>query len=93
MRLSGNRTAGYMRLSREDGDKLESDSIKNQRELIKEYLAQHSGLDFVDEYVDDGYSGTSYERPAFQRLLKDVKSGKINCIIVKDLSRLGRNYI
>ena len=93
MHLLGNKTAGYMRLSREDGDKLESDSIKNQRELIKEYLAQHSGLNFVDEYVDDGYSGTSYERPAFQRLLEDVKSGKITCIIVKDLSRLGRNYI
>ena len=82
-----------MRLSREDGDKLESDSIKNQRELIKEFFAQHDGLNFVDEYVDDGYSGTSYDRPAFQRLMEDVKSGKINCIIVKDLSRLGRNYI
>lgn len=93
MHLSGNKTAGYMRLSREDGDKLESDSIKNQRELIREYLTQHDGLRFVNEYVDDGYSGTSYERPAFQRLMEDVKSGKINCIIVKDLSRLGRNYI
>lgn len=93
MRLSENRTVGYLRLSREDGDKLESDSIRNQRELIKEFVAQHSGLNLVDEYVDDGYSGTSYERPAFQRMLEDVKSGKINCIIVKDLSRLGRNYI
>lgn len=93
MRLSGNKTAGYMRLSREDGDKLESDSVKNQRELIKEFFAQHDGLNFVDEYVDDGFSGTSYDRPAFQRLMEDVKSEKINCIIVKDLSRLGRNYI
>lgn len=93
MRLSENRTAGYMRLSREEGDKLESESIRNQRELIKEFLARHSELNLVDEYVDDGYSGTSYERPAFHRLLEDVKSGKINCIIVKDLSRLGRNYI
>ena len=93
MLFSGNKTAGYLRLSREDGDKLESDSIRNQRELIKEFLAQHNGLNFVDEYVDDGYSGTSYDRPAFQRLMEDVKARKINCIIVKDLSRLGRNYI
>lgn len=93
MHLLGNKTAGYMRLSREDGDKLESDSIKNQRDLIKEYLSQHRGLDLVDEYVDDGYSGTNYERPAFTRLMEDVRNGKIDCIIVKDLSRLGRNYI
>lgn len=93
MLFSGNRTGEYLRLSREDGDKLESDSIKNQRELIKEFLTQHQGLNLVEEYVDDGYSGTSYERPAFKRLIEDVKTGKINCIIVKDLSRLGRNYI
>ena len=93
MLFSGNRTGEYLRLSRDDGDKLESDSIKNQRELIKEFLSQHQGLNLVDEYVDDGYSGTSYDRPAFKRLIEDVKSGKINCIIVKDLSRLGRNYI
>ncbi len=93
MRFFENKTAGYMRLSREDGDKLESDSIKNQRELFREYVDQHNGLHIVDEYVDDGYTGTNFERPAFQRLMEDVKAGKINCIIVKDLSRLGRNYI
>ena len=93
MRLSENKTAGYMRLSREDGDKLESDSISNQRELLKEFFAKHNELNFVQEYVDDGYSGTSYERPGFQQLMEDVNSGKINCIVVKDLSRLGRNYI
>ena len=93
MRLNGNRTAGYMRLSREDGDKMESDSIKNQRELIKEYVAQNKDLVFAGEYVDDGYTGTNYDRPSFQRLMEDIKAGKINCIIVKDLSRLGRNYI
>lgn len=93
MHLNGNRTAGYMRLSREDGDKMESDSIKNQRELIKEYVAQNKDIVFAGEYVDDGYTGTNYERPSFQRLMEDIKAGKINCIIVKDLSRLGRNYI
>ena len=82
-----------MRLSREDGDKMESDSIKHQRELIKEYVAQNKDIVFAGEYVDDGYTGTNYERPSFQRLMEDIKAGKINCIIVKDLSRLGRNYI
>ena len=93
MRILGNKAGGYLRLSREDGDKLESNSIKNQRELVREFISQHKGLSLVEEYVDDGYSGTSYERPSFQKLMDDVKRGKINCIIVKDLSRLGRNYI
>ena len=83
----------YLRLSREDGDKAESDSIHNQRELIKEYLSKNKNLNYVGEYVDDGYSGTSFDRPDFQRLIGDVKTGKVNCIVVKDLSRLGRNYI
>lgn len=85
--------AEYMRLSREDGDKVESDSISNQRELITDYLSRHRELKFVSEYVDDGHSGVSFERPAFQRMMEDVKAGKVNCIIVKDLSRFGRNYI
>ena len=85
--------ADYLRLSREDGDKLESDSIRNQRSLINDFVKQHPEIKLVDEYVDDGYSGTNFERPAFKRLLEDVKKKKINCIIVKDLSRLGRNYI
>lgn len=85
--------ADYLRLSREDGDKLESDSIRNQRSLINDFVKQHPDITLVDEYIDDGYSGTNFERPAFKRLLEDVKKKKINCIIVKDLSRLGRNYI
>ncbi|MCD8084080.1 MAG: recombinase family protein [Clostridiales bacterium] len=83
----------YVRLSREDGDKLESDSIRNQKDLIADYHRKHPEMTFVQEYVDDGFSGTNYERPGFQRMLEDAKIGKINCIIVKDLSRLGRNYI
>ena len=93
MRYQANKTASYLRLSREDGDKLESDSITNQRELIREYVTGHEGLSLVNEYVDDGYSGSNYDRPSFKRLLEDVNAGKVNCIIVKDLSRLGRNYI
>lgn len=91
--LGRNLVAEYMRLSREDGDKMESDSITNQRELITDYLSKHDELKFVDEYVDDGYTGTNFERPAFKKLMEDVKAGKVNCIIVKDLSRFGRNYI
>lgn len=93
MHIFGNKTAAYLRLSRDDGDKQESDSIRNQRELIKEYLSKNKNLNYVGEYVDDGYSGTSFDRPDFQRLMGDVKAGKVNCIVVKDLSRLGRNYI
>lgn len=85
--------AYYLRLSRDDGDKAESDSISNQRNLISDYVSQHEEITFVEEYVDDGYSGTNFDRPAFQKMMKDAKNKKINCIIVKDLSRLGRNYI
>lgn len=85
--------ADYLRLSREDGDKLESDSIRNQRSLLQDFVSKHSELSLIEEYVDDGYSGANFERPAFQRMMENVRNHKINCIIVKDLSRLGRNYI
>ncbi|MCD8013687.1 MAG: recombinase family protein [Lachnospiraceae bacterium] len=86
------KAGSYSRLSREDGDKLESDSIRNQRDLISDYAAR-KGISIAEEYIDDGYSGTTFDRPAFQRMMEDVKKKKVNCIIVKDLSRLGRNYI
>lgn len=86
------KAGSYSRLSREDGDKLESDSIRNQRDFISDYAAR-KGISIAEEYIDDGYSGTTFERPAFERMMEDVKKKKINCIIVKDLSRLGRNYI
>ena len=87
------RTALYLRLSREDGDKTESDSIANQRTLLESYAADHPELCIVDEFADDGYSGSNFERPAFQRLFQELEQGTINCILVKDLSRFGRNYI
>ena len=87
------RAAAYLRLSIEDGDKAESNSIGNQRELIRDFAAERPELHLVEEYADDGYTGTNFERPGFKRMMEDIKSGKINCIIVKDLSRLGRNYI
>lgn len=83
----------YFRLSREDGDKAESDSIVNQRALVKEFLKTHPDIQIYHERVDDGFSGVSFERPAFKEMLEDIKSGKVNCVIVKDLSRFGRDYI
>ena len=87
------RTALYLRLSREDGDKTESDSVANQRTLLEAYAADHPELCIVDEFVDDGYSGSNFERPAFQNLFRELEQETINCILVKDLSRFGRNYI
>ena len=83
----------YVRLSVEDGDKAESNSVINQKQLLNDYLNENSNFNLYDYYVDDGYSGTDFERPAFKRLLDDMKEKKFNTIIVKDLSRLGRNYI
>ena len=91
--------AKYVRLSREDGDdKDESNSVVSQNKILDDFikeLAQNSNDEYVvyDTYVDDGYSGTDFNRPDFQRLLRDMKDGHINMIITKDLSRLGRNYI
>lgn len=85
--------AAYVRLSQEDGDKAESDSIVNQKQLIREYVNNHAELTIVEEYADDGYSGVNFDRPGFVKMMEDVRNGAIDCIIVKDLSRLGRNYI
>jgi len=87
------KAAGYLRISREDGDKEESDSIGSQKDITHEYVDLNDDIVFVDEYVDDGWSGTNFTRPDFERMMADIKSGKINCVIVKDLSRFGRNYI
>ena len=83
----------YARISREDGDKSESDSIVNQKDLIKEFLKNMPDIKLVSEHIDDGYSGVNFDRPAFNAMISDVKKGLINCVIVKDLSRFGRNYI
>ncbi|MGM9781325.1 MAG: recombinase family protein [Candidatus Cryptobacteroides sp.] len=83
----------YERLSREDGDRLESDSIINQQRMLEDYCGRHPELHVVDHYSDDGFTGTNFDRPAFKRLLEDIETGKVNCVIVKDLSRFGRDYI
>ena len=85
--------AAYMRLSKEDNENMISNSINNQRVLINEYIAKHQDLNLIDYYIDDGYSGTSFNRPAFKRLLEDIRDKKVNAIIIKDLSRFGRNHI
>lgn len=93
------KAADYLRLSKEDGDfsfsgkKAESDSISSQRKIIQRFVAQQPDIELVAEYTDDGYTGTNFERPQFQKMMEAVKAGKINCIIVKDLSRFGREYI
>ena len=85
--------AAYLRLSKEDNENMESNSIVNQRELIEQYISNKSDLQLVDYYIDDGYSGTNFNRPGFRRLLQDMKNKRINCIIVKDLSRFARSHI
>ncbi len=86
------KTALYVRLSKEDGDKIESDSVSSQKEILKEYLKLHPELEFYDFYIDDGCTGTDFDRAAFRRLEADIIAGKIGCVIVKDLSRFARNY-
>ena len=87
----------YLRLSLSDGDladKKESNSIENQRMLIREFIESQDDLfGEITEYVDDGYTGTNFERPGFKKMIEDAKRGRIKVIIAKDLSRLGRNYI
>lgn len=85
--------AVYIRLSREDGDKEESDSVGNQRKLLTDYVAKKEDFILYDTYIDDGYSGTNFNRPSFQRMIADIEDGKVNCVVVKDLSRFGRDYI
>lgn len=82
----------YLRLSRDDGADRESSSIQNQREMLVRYCREN-GFNNYSEYVDDGWSGMTAERPSFQKMLSDIEDGKINCVITKDLSRLGRNYL
>lgn len=85
------KAALYIRLSRDDGDKLESNSVTNQREILKEHIKLHPDIAVYDTYIDDGWSGTNFNRPGFLRMMEDIYAGKVNCVIVKDLSRFCRN--
>lgn len=90
-------TAIYVRLSKEDivaaQSGRESNSITNQKQLILDFLKDKPEFNIVSIRIDDGYTGTNFDRPAFQRMLNDIKAGRINCVVVKDLSRFGREYI
>ncbi|MDM8236346.1 recombinase family protein [[Ruminococcus] torques] len=83
----------YTRLSKDDGDKPESDSIGNQKALIRDFIKKHPEIEVVSEKSDDGYSGVNFERPGFKEMMDEIRAGQVDCVIVKDLSRFGRDYI
>ena len=85
-------SALYLRLSKDDDKKEESSSIETQRKMLRAY-AKDNGFLVYDEYADDGWSGTNFDRPAFKRMIQDIEDKKVNMVITKDLSRLGREYI
>ena len=87
------KTGIYARLSREDADRLESNSIQSQRAICLAYIEGHDDLELVDTYIDDGETGSNTDRPGFQRMIQDMRSGRIDCAVSKDLSRFSRNYI
>lgn len=83
----------YIRLSREDGDKEESSSVTNQREILKRYVTEQENFFIVKEYVDDGWTGTNFDRPGFKQMIEDIEAGIIDTVVTKDLSRLGRERL
>ena len=87
------KATAYIRLSYTDDHSSESDSVSNQRKLIENFVERNPDIEVVSEKIDDGYSGIIFDRPAFKEMMQDVTDGNINCVIVKDLSRLGREYI
>ena len=87
---AGYKATKYIRLSYTDDQSKESNSVGNQRKLIEDFVSRHPEIELVSEKVDDGYSGVIFDRPAFKEMMDDIMEGKINCVIVKDLSRLGR---
>ncbi|MDD6515327.1 MAG: recombinase family protein [bacterium] len=91
--VKGYKTAVYVRLSREDERKIASESVENQMEFLKDFVKKDSSLVMTGEYVDRHVTGTKFDRPEFNRMITDIRSGKIDCVVVKDLSRLGRNYL
>lgn len=91
--FKGWNVAKYIRLSRFDNDDVESYSVQNQRKLINSFIEEHEEFVSSEEFIDDDWTGTNFDRPGFQRMMKAIREDRINCIIVKDLSRFGRNYI
>lgn len=91
--MKKNKAVLYMRLSNADEKANESESISNQRSILRSYISNFNDIEIVDEKVDDGYSGTNFNRPAFQQMVLDIIDKKVDCVVVKDISRLGREYL
>jgi len=91
--MSKYKAISYTRLSYTNEKDNESNSISNQKALIRDFVKRHSDIEIISEKVDDGYTGVLFDRPAFQEMMEDIRAEKVNCIIVKDLSRFGRDYI
>lgn len=87
------RTGGYVRLSVEDSGKPGADTIETQKAQILSYIEQQPDMTFCGVFCDNGHTGTNFERPAFEQLMDEIRTGKIDCVVVKDLSRFGRNYL
>ena len=90
---SGYQAAAYVRLSLEDSGKQDGYSLQNQKDLLLSFIRERSDLQLYKMYVDNGFTGTNFQRPAFEEMMDDIKAGLVNCVVVKDLSRLGRNYL
>ena len=86
------KVALYIRLSEEDGDGKTSESVKSQKSMLEDFVRNMKGIETYEFYVDDGYTGGNFDRPSFKTMLNDILAKKIDCVIVKDLSRFGRNY-
>lgn len=86
-------TALYIRLSKEDGGKTNTTTVENQKALLLAYVKEHPELSVYDIYIDNGYSGINFDRPMFHKMLEEIIAGKVNCVLVKDLSRFGRSYL
>lgn len=87
------RVALYARFSQEDGDRSERDSIDSQKKLLDTFLARQKCAVLASSYVDDGYTGTSFDRPAFRQMISNIEAGQVDCVVVTDLTRFGRDYI
>lgn len=87
------RVALYARFSQEDGDRSQRDSVGSQKKLLDAFLARQECTVLARSYVDDGYTGTSFDRPAFRQMISDIEAGRVNCVVVTDLTRFGRDHI
>ena len=91
--VPGYRAGLYRRLSEEDGDNEEQNSLGNQKKIMQDYLEGKEDIEIIETYTDNGFTGMNYDRPDYIRMMADLQENRINCIIVKDISRLGRHFV